>query len=381
MTFASEPTSPADGGRSIRRRQRRRPGAVIATVAAMTGLVITAASGNAAAAPPTFLGGLHTIKTVGTTVPANGDVNPYGVAVVPTSVGKLMAGSVLVSNFNNKANLQGTGTTIVEVTPAGHLSVFARIGPKSVAGRHCGGVGLTTALSVLKGGWVVVGSLPTTNGMAATATAGCLFVLNSRGAVVRTLRGGLIKGPWDMTAANVLNGTVKAAGGVVHRGTIVRVDLTWQGDAIPAIQSETTIGSRFGERTDPAALVVGPTGVGLGPNGTLYVADTVANRIEAIPRAATRTSTAGVGRTLTKVGALDAPLGLTVAPNGDILSVNGDNGKIVETRPGGAQVATKFLDRSGSPQGSGALFGLALTPGGHHLYFVDDATNALDLLS
>ena len=53
------------------------------------------------------------------TVPANGDVNPYGVAVVPRSSGKLVRGHVLVSNFNNGQNLQGTGTTIVDIRPDG----------------------------------------------------------------------------------------------------------------------------------------------------------------------------------------------------------------------------------------------------------------------
>ena len=37
----------------------------------------------------------------------------------------------------------------------------------------------------------------------------------------------------------------------------------------------TIIGSGFDERTDPAALVIGPTGLGLAPNGALYVADTL----------------------------------------------------------------------------------------------------------
>ena len=56
-----------------------------------------------------------------TTIPANGDVNPYGVAFVPdnfqTGSGPLKHGDVLVSNFNNSANLQGTGTTIVSTRP------------------------------------------------------------------------------------------------------------------------------------------------------------------------------------------------------------------------------------------------------------------------
>src|ERR1700722_7968563 len=44
------------------------------------------------------------------TVPSNGDVNPYGVAFVPPSVptnGLLQQGGILVSNFNNNQNLQG----------------------------------------------------------------------------------------------------------------------------------------------------------------------------------------------------------------------------------------------------------------------------------
>src|SRR6202008_4098147 len=52
------------------------------------------------------------------TVPANGDVNPYGVAFVPNGFprgGVLRGGDIIVSNFNNSANLQGTGTTIVRV--------------------------------------------------------------------------------------------------------------------------------------------------------------------------------------------------------------------------------------------------------------------------
>jgi sugar lactone lactonase YvrE len=144
--------------------------------------------------------------------------------------------------------------------------------------------------------------------------------------------------------------------------------------------SVTKIGSGFGEQTSSSAFVVGPTGVGLGRGGRLFVADTVSNRITSIPGAATRVTTAGTGRVLTSGGALSGPLGMAIAPNGDVLTVNGGNGKIVETSPGGLQVGTRFLDRSGSPPGSGALFGLAVAPGGTGIYFVDDAVNTLRLL-
>src|SRR5437763_1532462 len=106
-----------------------------------------------------FLARFHHIRVVASTVPANGDVNPYGTVVVKRSVGRLVAGDVLLSNFNNSANLQGTGTTIVEISPTGHRSLFAHVDASMLPGRCPGGVGLTTALAVLRHGWVIVGSL------------------------------------------------------------------------------------------------------------------------------------------------------------------------------------------------------------------------------
>ena len=148
------------------------------------------------AADASFIGPMHIIKAHASTVPQNGDVNPYGVAVVPGDVGRLEQDHILVSNFNGAANLQGTGTTIVQVSPGdGSTKLFAQIDATTLPGACPGGVGLTTALVVLKSGWVIVGSLPTTDGMAATAGAGCLLVLNSSGQVVETFSGGGINGP------------------------------------------------------------------------------------------------------------------------------------------------------------------------------------------
>ena len=340
------------------------------------------------------------IKTVGSTVPSNGDVNPYGIVVVPTTVGSLIEGNILISNFNNSNNLQGTGTTIVQITPAGKLSLFAQIDANNLPGPCPGGIGLTTALVALKTGWVVVGSLPTTDGTSATAQAGCLLVLDSNGKVVETFFGSLINGPWDMAAAddgnnvslfvtNVLNGTVAGGGNVVNQGTVLRLNLTVARGSMPSLQSMTVIGSGFSEKTDPAALVIGPTGVqlssgrGSGDNPdddrqTLYIADSINNRIAAIPDALRRNSSAGTGMTVSKGGALNDPLGLTVAPDGNIITANGNNGFAVETTPSGQQIGKVLLDSSGNPPGAGALFGL--TPAsGTGLYYVDDATNTLNL--
>ena len=374
------------------RRSRFALWAAAVIMAAFAALVPSRA--GASATP--FISGLTTISEVASAVPANGDINPYGVAVIRHSHGRLRSGNVLVSNFNASNNQQGTGSTIVEIAPGGAQTLFASLVAGQLRGACPGGVGLTTALSVLSSGWVIVGSLPTADGTAATARAGCLIILNDQGSPVATIAGHGINGPWDMTAVenaegsqatlfvtNVLNGTVKASPAVVNRGTVLRITLNVDVEepwSAPTASHFTVVGSGFSERTDPNALVIGPTGVGLGSNGRLYVADTLSNRIASIPDAMTRDSSDGSGEDVTTGQMLNNPLGLAIAPNGDILTVNAGDGFIVETTRAGAQVASKLLDNSGSPPGSGALFGLAIQPGGHGVYFVDDATNQLDLL-
>lgn len=353
-----------------------------AALTVATALTVLGAGTSWAVPPEPFLPPPGGVMEIASTVPKNGDVNPYGVAVVPSSIGNLQAGNVLVSNFSAKSNRQGTGRTIVQISPSGQRTVFATIP---------GNVGLTTALVILPGGWVLVGNLPTSNGKAATAKAGSLLVLDSTGHVRETITGHGINGPWDATAislddsvdvfvSNVLNGTVAAHGKTVHRGTVVRLHLTLHSDGPPQLAGALTVGSGFAEHTDPAALVVGPTGLGLSEDGDLYVADSAANRITVLPNAVLRTTSAGTGRVLTRNGGLHTPLGLAVAPGGDLLIVNGGRGTLVEVTQGGHQFAPLVLDKSGKPAGAGTLFGLAVIPTDHAAYFVDDATNTLNLV-
>ena len=350
-------------------------------------MIVTFAAG--AGDDRAFVSALHNITTVASTVPSNGDVNPYGMAIVPNTVGTLVQGNVLISNFNNSFNSQGTGTTIVQIDPNGSLKTFAQLDAGSLPGPCPGGIGLTTALVALRSGFVIVGSLPTTDGTSATAQAGCLIVLDRNGTPVATLSGDGINGPWDMTAldlggaavlfvTNVLNGTVAAKGAVVKQGTILRITLITPSIGVPREIARTVIASGFEERTDPAALVVGPTGLALSPEGRLFVADTLQNRIAAIPGALSRPNSAGTGETVSQNGALNAPLGLAIAPNGGILTVNSGDGNLVEIDRGGRQVAVKAIDVS--QQGAGTLFGLVIAPNARGVYFVDDGNNTLNLL-
>jgi sugar lactone lactonase YvrE len=344
---------------------------------------------------PPFIQGFSS-STIATTQPTNLDENPYGIVSVPRSVGLLHRGDLLVSNFNASSNIQGTGSTIVQIPPggnsqvAGTASLFAQIDPTNLPGpcpgAGTGVLGLTTALAVTRSGFVIVGALPTADGQLDQAGAGCLLVLNSDGQVVDTIAGGPINGPWDMTAVdygffttlyvtNVENGPVATSSTPVDKGTVVRIDLLTIPGIKPFVLDERVIATRFPELASSTAVVLGPTGVALSRSGTLYVAETEDNRIAAIPDAPFRHTSAGAGITVTANGLLNAPLGMTLAPNGDILTANGNDGLVVETTPWGDQVAS--VDTG---FGAGSLFGLTVTPGFDGVYLVNDGTNTLGVL-
>ena len=137
--------------------------------------------------------------TLGSTVPGNGDLNPYAIVVAPVTSGNINKGDVLVDNFNNVSNLQGTGTTIVDYRPSTKkTTLFANL-PKKMD--QCpGGVGLSTAMTMLKSGWVIVGSTPSTDGTTATKGDGCLIVLDNTGHMVTAWSGPTINDPWGNIA-------------------------------------------------------------------------------------------------------------------------------------------------------------------------------------
>ena len=199
-----------------------------------------------------------------------------------------------------------------------------------------------------------------------------------------------IQGPWDSTAAtegskttlfvsNALNGGAAKAVKPIDNSTVLRIGLRSGEGQPPKVTSEQVIAEGIPWVDSSEALVLGPTGLALGSNGTLYVASTQDNRILAIPDAATRTTAVADGGTvLTEGGHLKEPLGMVLAPNGDIITTNGGNGNVVETTPEGRQVAVQTAD---TKTGAGSLFGLAIAPGGHGIYYVDDGENTVNLLA
>ncbi len=376
--------------RDVLKFDRRR--ATLAS-ALFTSVALLPAAALPAAQPASFLEGIHRQTTLTSTVPDNGDQNPYAIVVAPVSAGTIQKDDVLVTNFNDAGNLQGLGTTIVNYNPTTKkLATFAAL-PRNLGGCP-GGVGLSTAMTMLKSGWVIVGSAPSADGTTGTKGAGCLIVLDANGKVAGTITGDNINMPWG-NMATIDNGEtatlfVSNAGfgvgspegdpRVVNESTVLRIKLSIPEGKAPTVVEQTVIGSGFGSQPNKDVFLIGPTGLALGPNDTLYVSDATGNRINAIWDASTRDHSAGVGRTVTKDGLLQRPLAMAIAPNGHILVVNAQNGQVVEVDPnGGEQIRARWIDpnKAQKPPGSGDLFGIAMTPSGDGFYFVKDEDNTL----
>ena len=147
---------------------------------ALLAFAVLALASPPARAEQGFLETIHRHVTRASTVPDNADLNPYAIWVAPVSAGKVRKDDVLVDNFNNVSNLQGTGGSIVAFTPATRQTTLIASLPQRLA--QCpGGVGLSAAMTMLKSGWIIVGSTPSSDGTTATKGAGCLLVLGPDG--------------------------------------------------------------------------------------------------------------------------------------------------------------------------------------------------------
>ena len=370
------------------------------TLAAVAILLGASAVGGSAGAQDNraFLEGVRKHTTLTTTVPENGDQNPYAIVVAPVSAGKIQKDDVLIDNFNDLTNLQGLGTTIVDYNPTTkQTTLFAQV-PRHLPACP-GGVGLSTAMTMLKTGWVIVGSTPSNDGTTRTKGDGCLLVFSPNGELAATWSGPDINSPWG-NIATVDNGATasifvsmagfEVPGPEVHdttgysvtikKATVLRLDLTVADGKPPVIAKRTVVADGFGQRSDKDVFLIGPTGLAVGGGDVLYVSDALENRIVAIPDATTRTTSAGTGKEVTRDGQMARPLAMIMTPNGHLLVCNAKNGKVVEIDPvAGKQIAAQWIDtdQAQTPPGSGDLFGIALTPDGKGFYYVEDDMNTV----
>lgn len=361
---------------TISRRVKRCMNTLVFVAAA-----ISAFSTAALAAPPVipFLPSPQNISTV----PPNGDVNPYGVAFVPDGFnnggGPLQPGDILVSNFNNSSNLQGTGTTIVRISANGSFSTFFTTPGATLGGP---GTGLSTALAILKKGFVIVGSVPSSDGSIATSSPGSLLVIDNKGNLLSMITDPTINGPWDMTVEDQ-GDNVTAFVSNVFAGTVVRLDLHLAPHSV-TVTKKTVIASGYQHRGDPNAFAVGPTGLVFDQaHDTLFVASTEDNAVYAVQNAEKAATSQGTGSIVyTDATHLHGPLGMAMAPNGHLLVANSDvinsdpnqPSEIVEFTLNGQFVTQLSVDPS-----QGGSFGLAVNVKENIATFaaVDDNTASL----
>ena len=293
--------------------------------------------------------------------------------------GALQPGAILVSNFNNNQNLQGTGRTIVQVTSSGATSLFYT-SPSTE-------VGLTAAIGVLSDGVVLIGNLPTADGTAATVQPGKLSVVDHNGNFLGNF-GTLstVDGPWGMAVVdngNGVTGTAHVFLSNVLSGVVSRFDITYTTANIGA--TALVLASGFNHRTDPAALVLGPSGLAYSAsNDTLYVASSTDNTIYEIPTATTAMTRCPPSCSSDTIH-LHGPLDLSILPNGHFVVANSDGSNADPNQPSELveySAAGQFLSQMPVDANNGGAFGLAVNNlgwGTIRLGAVDDNANALKI--
>jgi hypothetical protein len=317
---------------------------------------------------------------VSSTIPPNGDLNPYGVAFVPAGFpggGNIAPGDVLVANFNDINNCQGQGTTIIKFTP-NNVSAPDSVAPGVAPGQPGNAVtffqspkqvGLSTALGVLKGGFVIVGNVPSAPEVnkvcSSTALSGALQVIDRHGMLIATLTdpGGTIFGsPWDLTIANDTGSAAQVFVSNVLTGTVGRLDLAVSSTGVTILGRHVVAqGYKFG--LNSAAFVLGPTGLAHDQSGNLFVASTADNKIFKVPNASQPVPPApSMGTVVVDDPHLRGPLALVFGPTGTLLTANGDAVNADPTHPSEIvefTTAGMFVREFNIEATQGGAFGLA----------------------
>ena len=312
---------------------------------------------------------------IGSTVdPISGDGNPYGLTVSPTTSGRVRRGDLLICNFNAKSNVQGTGESVVALSPAPGSK------PRRVAhGKELKGCDALAIGSDLKL-W------------ASVMVANDNPVISTDGKVVQNLKGKPYNQPWGQIYAQP-----KGGGEAVYyesnagNGSIVRIGAT--------SFATTVIATGFPVNHGVPGTALAPSGLAYDSAvDTLYFADGMNDTLVAIKNVS-KIGTKGIkasknGMSFSGPDAADArivkagkpfngPLSTALLPNGNIIVGNTLNpdGKnlMIEVTPSGKILDVRNVDKGAA----GALFGIVATGSSDadtKIYFNDDNANNLQVL-
>ncbi len=370
---------------------RKRCGALSLAGVAAGGLLagsFAAIGASAATVTHDVPGGITSLinQPIASVVAPNGDRNPFGIAVVPLTEGKMVKGDVLVADFGNVDGTLPGGTSILQINPyTGQTTVFFSGAPVA------GPVGL--AINPVNDA-VWVGDY----GSAQDGTATNDLVISATGALVAnfsdtsTANAASFLGVWGQGVSqaagkvsfyygNAGNATTGTGGGDVWRidphpnGPANGQPLNSTYVQIANGQAQTAAGGNATSAAGPQGLVYDNA------TGSMYETNDASNALYAIPNAATA-SGSQTPQVIYQGPALSSPENVVIDPiNGDLLVVNAGNNNLVEISPAGQLVATVDLAPS---QPAGALFGLAAgtaPDGSLVVYYTNIESKSLDELS
>jgi hypothetical protein len=313
---------------------------------------------------------------IGSTIdPKLHQLNPYGLTVAPITAGAFTKGDLVVCNFNDKANVQGTGYTIVALHPAPGSKPRLVSDDKTLVG--CNALALGSDDTIWAAAW----------------TANDNPVISSSGKLLINIKGPPFDHPFGQVFAQPVSGSpgfyeTNARGA----GTVVRINLgsTFTFDVI---------GKGFAINRGMPGSILAPSGLAYDASiDTLYIVDGTNNTVVAFDKVSTipnggiivekdgmhfRGPSASHARVLFAGSPLNGPISSALLPNGNLavgntLNPSGQN-IIVEIARNGRVLATRNVDKGAA----GAIFGMVATgrsASDAKLYFNDDNTNQLRVL-
>ena len=346
----------------------RTTGAAALTIALTMALIACGNNNGGITLPPpgTNTFNFHTITNIGSIVdPTNGDQNPYGLAIAPATSGLLTAGDIVICNFNNSANVQGTGTTVEFIHPT----------PGSTGQRFAQGASLL--------GCGATAVLPDDRVAVTAKIANDVVIFTSSGATQTTFSGAPFNGPWGAAYANSAS---KPAIYVANAndGSLVRINVLGANT-----YSTETIATGFTVNGGAPGSIFAPYGMAYNPaNDTLYIAETNTSKLVAIAgisnvaaggiAVSNNDSTFGgpSGSSVSVVfsgSPLNNPLGDTLLANGNIVLVNSSDNVMSDISTAGHVAGTLVLDAGPA----GALFSVAAATnaGGQQIVYFNDSND------
>jgi hypothetical protein len=316
-------------------------------------------------------------RVIGSTIdPKLHQLNPYGLAVAPSTAGDFTKGDLVVCNFNASSNVQGTGYTIVALHPKDGSQPRLVSDSKTLLG--CNALALAPDDTI----W------------AAAFKADDNPVISSSGKVLTNISGKPFVHPFGQIFAK--HGGASGAPAFyesnARSGTVVRINL---GSSF----TFDVIATGFAINDGKPGSIFSPSGLAYDDkNDTLYIVDGTNNTVVAFSSVSTIPAggiqvdkggnsfsgpSASQARLVFAGPPLNGPISSALLFNGNLVVGNTTNkdgrNLMVEMTPHGRILSTRNVDRGAA----GSIFGMVATGNNAQdvrLYFNDDNHNDLRVL-